>query len=399
MKYGKWVLVALGASLCIGSALAETYDVPPGPDYANDPYYWLSNIHGEKALAWVKDQDAVSNAKLQGDPLYAQIRAQILASLDTKDRIPTGNVDHGDFYNFWQDASHVRGLWRRTSVADYRNADPKWDVLLDVDKYDAEQHKNWVFHGARCAPGMKRCLVDLSPGGGDAGEIFEFNSAARTFPADGFHLSVAKSNAQYIDADTIVFDTDFGPGTMTKSSYPRIVKIWHRGTPLSDAKQVFEANEADIRAGARVFRGPYGTVTTIERGLTTFTSEHYVLMPDDSTEKLPLPVGAVLHGVVQGRMIFTLRDDWKDGATTYKQGSLLAFDILSFIKTKTMPKIRSSTCPMRTARWNRWRQDRTRSTPPSSRTSPARSIPSSPWRTECGKTRGCRSPKAERQRR
>jgi len=335
MKYGKWMLAALGVSAFMGTALAQV--VPPPPGYENDPYYWLSDIKGEKALAWVKAQNAVSDAKLQGDPLYAPIREQILQSLDTKDRIPLGNVDHGDVYNFWQDKEHVRGLWRKTTVAKYRNADPKWDVLLDVDKYDAEQKKNWVFHGARCNPGMKRCLVDLSPGGGDAGEIFEYDPATHSFTTDGFHLAVAKSNAQYIDDDTIIFDTDFGPGTMTKSSYPRIVKIWHRGTPISDAKQVFEAGENDIRAGARVYRGPYGTVVTVERGLTTFTSEHYVLMPDGSTEKLPLPVGAVLHGITRGQMIVTLRDDWKE--KNLKQGSLLAFDILSFIKTKKMPKI------------------------------------------------------------
>ncbi len=288
-------------------------------------------------MAWVSEQNAKSNAVLTNDPLYAPIRDEILKSLDTKDRIPLGELDHGDVYNFWQDKEHVRGLWRKTTVADYRNADPKWDVLLDVDQYDKDTHKNWVFHGARCNPGMKRCLVDLSPGGGDAGEVFEYDPATHSFPTDGFHLAVAKSNAQYLDDDTIIFDTDFGPGTMTKSSYPRIVKIWHRGTPLSDAKQVFEAQENDIRAGARVFRGPYGTVTVIERGLTTFTAEYYALMPDGSTQKLPLPVGAQLHGVTDGQLIFGVRDSWKPEGklNAFRQGSLLAFDVQGFIKTKT----------------------------------------------------------------
>src|SRR5215469_15613481 len=328
MRFRSVMLVTLGLA---GVAFAAVPD--------NDPYLWLSDIHGAKALSWVGEQNAKSNAALTQNPLYTPIREEILKSLDTKDRIPLGELDHGDVYNFWQDKEHVRGLWRRASVADYRNADPKWDVLLDVDKYDQDTHKNWVFHGARCAPGMKRCLVNLSPGGGDASEIFEYDPATKSFPSDGFHLALAKSNAQYIDADTILFATDFGPGTLTKSSYPRIVKLWHRGTPLSDAKQIYEAGEGDISAEPRVFRGPYGSVALVRHGLTFFTAEHFVVLPDGSTMKLPLPVGAELRGVTNGELVFTLRNDWTDRGRTFKQGALLAFNVLDFAKTKKPPAI------------------------------------------------------------
>jgi prolyl oligopeptidase len=323
------VLGAFAVAVALGAAEAAN----------SDPYLWLSDIRGQKALEWVAQQNAKSNAALMQDPLYAPVRAEILKSLDTKDRIPLGELDHGDVYNFWQDGSHVRGLWRRTTAADYRSGEPHWDVLLDVDKYDADTHKNWVFHGARCAPGMKHCLVNLSPGGGDAAEYFEYDPAAHSFIPDGFHLAEAKSNAQYLDDDTIIFATDFGPGTLTKSSYPRIVKIWHRGTPLSDAKTVYEAGVGDISAEPHVYRGPYGTIALIRRGLTFFTAEQYAVLPDGSTLKLPLPVGAELHGVTQGQLVFTLRNDWTDAGHTFKQGSLLAFDLQAFIKTKTMPPV------------------------------------------------------------
>jgi len=331
MRIGKFAWCALGLAASLGVAWAAD----------NDPYLWLSDIHGAKALAWVSEQNAKSDGVLVHDPDYAVFHDQILKSLDTKDRIPLGTLDHGDLYNFWQDGSHVRGLWRRASVADYRSANPNWEVLLDVDKYDADTHKNWVFHGADCAPGMKRCLVRLSPGGGDAAEIFEYDPATHSFPADGFHLALAKSNAAYLDDDTILFATDFGPGSLTKSSYPRIVKLWHRGQPLSDAKTVFEANADDISADPRIFRGPYGTVAIIRRGLTFFTSEYDVLLADGTAMKLPLPVGAELRGVTQGQLILTLRDDWtaKDGAQTFKQGSLIAFDAQAFVKTKSLPPV------------------------------------------------------------
>ena len=306
-----------------------------------DPYLWLSDIHAPRALLWVTQQNAKSDAALMQDPDYAATRAAILKSLDTKDRIPLGDLHRGEVYNFWQDADHVRGLWRRTVLAAYRKAVPDWDVLLDVDKLDAAEHKDWVFHGGDCAPAMKRCLVRLSPGGGDSVETREFDPATHSFPADGFHLDVAKSSAAYLDDDTILFATDFGPGTLTKSSYPRIVKLWHRGTPIESAKTVYEAGPEDISAGPEVYRGPYGTVALVRRGITFFTSEFFALLPDGTTLKLPLPLGAELRGVTGGALILTLRDDWmpQGASTAFKKGSLVDFDATTFLKTRKAPRV------------------------------------------------------------
>jgi prolyl oligopeptidase len=326
-------LAALGAALFAHQAPAATPDT--------DPYLWLSDIHGARALAWVAQQNAKSDAALTQDTRYAPTRAAILTSLDTKDRIPLGDLDHGAIYNFWQDGEHVRGLWRRVSVAEYRNAAPNWDILLDVDKLDAEKHKDWVFHGAECSPSMKRCLVNLSPGGGDADEIFEYDPSSHAFVSDGFSLKLAKSNATYLDDDTILFSTDFGPGTLTKSSYPRIVKLWHRGQPIESAKTVYEAKPDDISAEPRVYRGPTGAVALVRRGLTFFTSEFFAVLPGGATLKLPLPIGAELHGVTGGALILTLRDNWlPQGATTpLKKGSLIAFDAQRYLATHKAPHI------------------------------------------------------------
>lgn len=327
------MLAGLAFAACASLALAAGAD--------NDPYLWLSDVHGDEALAWVSKQTAKSDAVLTRDPDYASTRTAILKSLDTKDRIPLGNLDHGDIYNFWQDAEHVRGLWRRASVTEYRNASPNWDVLLDVDKLDSDSHANWVFHGAECSPSMKRCLVNLSPGGGDATRISEYDPATHDFIAGGFSLKVAKSNAAYLDDDTILFSTDFGPGTLTKSSYPRIVKIWHRGEPVDNARTVYEAKADDISAGARVYRGPYGAIALVQRGITFFTSEHFAVLPDGSTLKLPLPLGAELRGVTNGQLILTLRDDWmpQGASRAFKKGSLLAFDVQKFIATRKAPPV------------------------------------------------------------
>ena len=309
------------------------------PD-SSDPFLWLSDIHGDKAVAWAAEQTAKSLSVLKSDPNYQKDHDAILKVLDANDRIAEGGLDHGDVFNFWQDASHPRGVWRKTTIADYRNTNPKWDVILDVDKLDAEEKTNWVWQGANCAPGFKRCLIQLSPGGSDAAVIREFDPRAKKFIVGGFQLPVAKSNATYVDENTILFATDFGPGTMTKSSYARIVKLWHRGQKLSDAKVVYEATEDDISAQPTVFRGPYGTIALVVRGVTFFTSEYYYVYPDGSTIKLPLPLGADLKGVTNGNLLFTLRDAWTPpgSAAAFPQGSLVAFAVKPFAIQKMLPK-------------------------------------------------------------
>ena len=312
MNMRGWLL-GLGL-LAAGAAVAAEVD--------NDPYLWLSEIHGARALAWVKTQTEKSDKLLRADPIYQRTHDAILKSLDVQDRIPKVILDHGDAYNFWQDASHVRGIWRRTTIADYAAKAPHWETLLDLDALDAAEKTPWVWQGADCAPGGDLCLLKLSPGGGDAAAVREFSLKTKTFVEGGFRLPEAKLTATYLDAGHVLVATDFGAGSMTRSSYPRIVKLWTRGTPLSAAKTVFEAGVDDIAARPQVFRGPYGAIAVIERGLTFFTNEYSTVAADGTTTKLPLPPGAVLQGATQGHLIFTLRDAWKK----FPQGALIALD-------------------------------------------------------------------------
>ena len=207
-----------------------------------------------------------------------------------------------------------------------------------LDALDAKEKQPWVWQGADCAPGNTHCLVRLSPGGGDAATVREFDPTTKSFIKDGFALPLSKLNASYIDKDTVLFGTDFGPGTMTKSSYPRIVKLWHRSQKLTDAKTVYEAKPDDISATPVVFHGPYGTIALIARGVTFFTSEYYYVLPDGTTMKLPLPLGADLKGVTNGNLIFTLRDAWTPpGGKPIAQGALVAFPVKPFVMQKMLP--------------------------------------------------------------
>ena len=297
----------IGAGLLAGAKVEKNSDAAPE---AADPYLWLEDVHGAQALEWVKAQNASSTAVLQADADYHKDYDAILKVLDATDRIPFGELDHQYVFNFWQDAQHPKGIWRRTSITDYANAAPAWDVLLDVDKLALDEHENWVWQGADCTPALKRCLLTLSRGGGDAAVVREFDLATRSFVKDGFELAEAKSQITWLDEDTVVFGTDFGPGSMTSSGYPRVVKVWKRGEPMTSARTVYEGKESDVASGGTVFHNPAGTIAVIQRAVTFFTSEYYWLASDGTTHQLPLPPGADLKGAQGDNLLFTLRDDW-----------------------------------------------------------------------------------------
>jgi prolyl oligopeptidase len=293
-----------------------------------DPYLWLEDIHGAKALEWVKAQDARAAALLQADPDYRQDYEALLRVMDASDRIPYGDLDHQYVFNFWQDAQHSKGIWRRVSVTDYRQSAPDWELLLDLDQLAAEEHENWVWKGAECAPSLKRCLVQLSRGGGDAVVVREFDLQARKFLADGFQLSEAKSAITYLDDDTVLVGTDFGPGSMTTSGYPRIAKLWKRGQALGLARTIYEGKTSDVGASGVVFHRPGGTIALVERNVSFFSAEFHALTGEAGTRQLPLPLGADLKGAQGGQLIFTLREDWTPGGgTAIAKGSLVAYRV------------------------------------------------------------------------
>lgn len=329
---------AAGAMIGASVASAKPAQSPAGSQAAadSDPYLWLAQIHGARARAWVSQQNAVSDRVLKTDPAYSAHMKTILAMLNNPARIADPTVRGRWVYNFWQDPAHVRGIWRRASIASYDSGHPAWHTLLDVDALDRQTHRNWVWKGADCTRAFDRCLVRLSPGGGDAVVIREFNPQTGRFIANGFSLSLAKSQATYVNRNTILFATDFGPGSMTPASYPRIVKLWHRGEPLAAAKTVFEARRTDMGADPVVFHGPYGTISLIIRRPSFFKADYYDVAADGHLVRIEVPQGAQLVGATDGQLIFTLQDAWKPAnGTTIAQGALIAVAAPGFGKNQT----------------------------------------------------------------
>jgi len=295
----------------------------------SDPYLWLEEVQGEKALAWVRERNALSTSKLQVSPVFSDNRAKVLGVLNNRDQIP-GVTRRGEhLYNFWRDAQNPRGLWRRTTLAEYRKAQPQWDVLLDLDALGKAEGENWVWAGSNClAPDYKHCLISLSRGGADAKVVREFDLAKREFVKDGFFLPEAKSQFDWVDINTLYVGTDFGPGSMTQSGYARVIKLWKRGTPLADAAQVFEGKDSDVSAFVNVDKTPGFERITVGRS-TDFYNTEISLLVNGQWVKINKPSDATLSWQREWTFLL-LKSDLKVDSTTFKSGSLLAikFDAL-----------------------------------------------------------------------
>ena len=297
-----------------------------------DPYLWLENVEGDEALDWVRARNAVSEKQLAGDPGFEQVRKDILDILDSDARIPYVSKRGDYYYNFWRDKQNPQGVWRRTTLDEYRKENPTWEVLLDVDALGKAEGVNWVWGGSECLrPDYDRCLIDLSRGGADATVTREFDVSEKAFVEGGFSRPEAKGNVNWIDIDTVYVSTDFGDGSMTDSGYPRVVKEWKRGTPMAEAKVVYEGEKTDISIGAFHDDTPGWERDFVYRGLTFYTNELYLRKDDGELAKLDLPDGSQ-KGVFREWLTVELRQPWELGGQTHPAGSLLAINFDDFMK-------------------------------------------------------------------
>ncbi len=290
-----------------------------------DAYLWLEEVMGEKALEWVKGRNAESRKELAEAAGFSELKEALLKILDSKERIPSIEKRGPYYYNFWRDEENPKGLWRRTTMNEYRKANPKWDVLIDLDALAETEKENWVWSGAEILKegGYRNALVQLSRGGADAAVTREFDLETRSFVKDGFELPEAKSGASWIDKDHIYVYTDFGPGSLTVSGYPRIVKRWRRGTPLSSAEIVFESETTDVSVGAayddtRGFKRHF-----VYRSPTFYTMELFLLTTKGKLRKVDVPEDANAS-VHREWLLIELRSPWSAAGKTHPAGTLLA---------------------------------------------------------------------------
>jgi prolyl oligopeptidase len=245
-----------------------------------------------------------------------------------KDRLPAVSL-RGEFvYNFWQDEAHERGLWRRTSLAEFKKSQPKWEILLDLDRLAKQENENWVWKGANCLSKKDHmCMLQLSRGGKDAVVIREYDLQTRSFVAGGFSLPESKGRTNWLDENTLLITTDFGPGTMTSSGYPRQLRRWTRGQKYQDAKLIQEVKPEDMSVYGWVSETPTRTWTLAGRQITFYTSELSLITPDGALTRLPIPEHADAQVIFQDQLLFTLRHPWKTPTAEFRPGQLLAISL------------------------------------------------------------------------
>ncbi len=306
-------------------------DSPMAAEHLGDPWQWLEEVEDEKVLAWVEEHNRRSISEIEAVPEFEEIRATNLRIYNSSERIPSVSIRGDQLYNFWQDADHTRGIWRRTTLAEYRKDEPRWETVLDIDALADAEDENWVFKRASCLPPEYRlCMISLSRGGADATVDREFDASENAFVEGGFELPEAKSQVGWKDADTLWVATDFGEGTLTTSGYARQVKQWKRGSSLDSARMVYEGRVDDTFVGAFSSHTPEGRYDVVYRALDLFRSEKFLVL-DGRLVKLDVPDDAQMQGFFKDQLLLALRSEWKPGETAYPQDALLAIDLDDFL--------------------------------------------------------------------
>ena len=309
------------------AALLATFpamSIAADPAPKDDPYVWLEQVSAPESLAWVDKENKRTLGLLEADARFAGLYADALKIMEATDRIPMPNQIGGSIANFWQDADHVHGLWRATTPASYLSANPQWRPLIDLDALSAADKASWVWKGGDCEPvAERRCMLNLSGGGEDAVTLREFDLDTGTFVPNGFSLPTSKQGAAWETPDSLLVTRDWGPGTMTSSGYPFVVKRLKRGQALDQAVEIYRGQPSDVAVSASsMVDGQGRRLTILDRGITFFEGELFAVDAHGVT-KLDLPRKYRVEGFAANQLLLRVDEDWKD----LKAGSLVGFEI------------------------------------------------------------------------
>ena len=289
-------------------------------------------MESEKALTWAKERSDADTEVLKAVPEYAEIHARLLEIYNSRDRIPAPGFRGAWIYNFWQDADHVRGVWRRTFLDEFVKGQPAWEIVLDLDALAEAEGENWVWSEVNClGPDYRHCMIGLSRGGADATVVREFDTVSKEFVDGGFTVPEAKHQIDWMDENTLWVATDFGEGSLTTSGYPRIAKQWQRGTPLNEATTVFEASIDDVFAYAYSSHTPEARYDLVNLTPEFFRGTSYLRL-GGRLVKIDIPEDAQMQGFFKNHMLVSLRTDWTVAGATYPQDALLAIGLDDFLK-------------------------------------------------------------------
>ncbi|MGC1182058.1 hypothetical protein [Legionella sp.] len=309
----------------------------------------LEEIHGAAALKWVAQQNEEIKSTFWSSPSFKEMEKTLLSFYEDQRKVPYISMDNSHYYNFWCDEHHIQGIWRRTTLEEYRKPNTQWELLLDIDALPEEEawliltdtkvkaEENWVFHSVLKSPNGKRGLVALSLGGKDASVVREFDIDQKKFITDGFTLPENKSCYAWCDNNSIWVGTNFGEGSLTESGYSRIAKLWQRGESLEHATTIFEGQSTDVEIEAITFHGAERNYHYIKRSINFYEHEYFMINEDLSLSRLPVPLSVNLEDFISDQVIISLYKDWEaETGHHYKTGSVIALDLSSIQDPKQL---------------------------------------------------------------
>lgn len=298
-----------------------------------DPYLWLEDVLGPPALQFAKQQSDSTMNHFKSDARFKQIEKSVSEIVLAKDRVPfPSRVYRGQVFNFWQDEKNPKGIWRRTSLQDYKKVNPQWEIILDVDELSRVEKENWVFKAEHCLfPEAERCLIQLSRAGKDASVFREFDLKSKSFVKDGFYLPEDKNDVAWLDENHLLIGAGIGKDPWTDSGYARTLRLWTRGEPIEKSKLIYEADKKDNGVWMYISRAPEAQYNIIGKHLGFYEIEALWLDPTTgATTKLDLPIKSEIQGVIQGQLLLQLNQDWK----SWKADSLISLDIAALLQNK-----------------------------------------------------------------
>jgi prolyl oligopeptidase len=296
----------------------------------DDPYLWLEDIEGERALDFVEQQNRLTLQRFGGAG-FAGDRDTLAAIYDRPDNIPYVTRRGGLLYNLWKDANNPRGIWRRTTLDEFRKPNPKWETLLDVDRLAAEENQDWLLAGVQTLPGNHpRAILSLSRGGSDAATLREFDVDTKSFVADGFVLPEAKGGAQWLDADTLLLSSAYGEGMATTSGYARTVRLWRRGTDAGQAPVIFETAPDNMAAYCDIDQTDAKLRVWFVDRLDFFNFNLWLGDEAGAETKLDLPTD-IWSQAHQDWQVIKLRTAWTVSGQTYAPDTVLGISLSAFL--------------------------------------------------------------------
>ncbi len=332
----------LSLSLCLGVITAGWLgSVHAETNAPQDRYQWLEDVFSPRSMAWVKGENERSAKVLLNDPRFPELNAMALKVLESPQRLPSPVFRNGEIYNTWQDAQHVHGILRRTTLADYLTEKPQWQTVLDYDALSQQDKQAWVAKGLTCLyPKDQTCLVQLSAGGEDAETLREFDLKTGKFVAGGFTSPHSKQSFAWVDKDHVMAARDWGPGTMTASGYAFVVKLWKRGEPLDSAKEVYRGTSTDVEVDPFALHDGQGNQAILfDRTRNIF--EHVIsLWTPAGVHTLALPAKVELNGLLAGQLLVTINEDWHVPGTEHPllQGSVISLDLKALENDPAHPR-------------------------------------------------------------